>query len=205
MDRLSLNDIGWELVIEHGWQMPDGYNRREDTDSLNYTHAEHQQSKRAKCDSKELKRLFAECWQQFDIRTAFACALKEHGLILARGDRRGFVAVDAQGEVHAIARWVGVKTREVHARLGDLDGLPSVETALKQFDNGDHVQYSQSLQNLQSNTEYLNKPDVIKEKLRFLVSRHCEERNTLEECQEIRRIEEIKVRSEQLPTGLKAA
>ncbi|MGH8647066.1 MAG: hypothetical protein ACREX4_22460 [Gammaproteobacteria bacterium] len=43
-----------------------------------------------------------------------------------RGDRRGFVALDFQGEVYAIAKWAGIKTKQVHARLGDEQILPSV-------------------------------------------------------------------------------
>jgi hypothetical protein len=33
--------------------------------------------------------------------------------MLARGDRRGFVAVDYRGEVYAVARQAGVKTRGI--------------------------------------------------------------------------------------------
>ncbi len=53
-------------------------------------------------------------------------ALEECGYYLAKGDRRGFVAVDWRGEVYVVSRWVGIKVKEVTARLGDPESLPSI-------------------------------------------------------------------------------
>jgi len=89
-DKLKLNEIERELFIEYGWEMPDGYKRKEDADPYNYSHTEHQQAKRAKRDPKELKQIFAECWQRSDSKASFASAMKEHGFILAKGDSKGF-------------------------------------------------------------------------------------------------------------------
>lgn len=45
-----------------------------------------------------------------------------------KGDRGGFVALDVQGkEVFAVARWVGVKTRQVAKNLGLPDQLPEID------------------------------------------------------------------------------
>lgn len=49
--------------------------------------------------------------------------------MLAQGDRRGHVAADYRGEVYAIARYTGVRTAEVKARLGDAAQLPTIEQA----------------------------------------------------------------------------
>lgn len=51
------------------------------------------------------------------------------GYTLARGDRRGYVAVDYRGKVYAIAKYTGIKTREVRDRLGDEKELASIEQA----------------------------------------------------------------------------
>ena len=59
----------------------------------------------------------------------FSQALKGQGFVLARGDRRGFVAVDHTGEAYAISRWVGVKAKAVMDKLGSPESLPSVEDA----------------------------------------------------------------------------
>ena len=197
-DKLKLNEIGRELFIEHGWDMPDGYKRKEDADPFNYSHAEHQQAKRAKCDPKKLKRIFAECWERSDSMASFASALQEHGLILAKGDRRGFVAVDAQGEVYSVSKWVGIKAKEVRGKLGERDDLPNVEEALSQFGSTDHVQTERDV-------EYQRRLSQFEERRIALVSSYRDERDALELRQEARRIEEIKARSEKLPNGLKAA
>ena len=56
---------------------------------------------------------------------AFGQALRQRGFLLARGDRRAVVAVDLTGEVYAVARWAGIKTRDVATRIGNADaGCP---------------------------------------------------------------------------------
>ncbi len=70
-------------------------------------------------------------WRQSDNARAFSAALEAHGFVLARGDR-GYVAVDPAGDTHSVARRLGIKMRDVEARMtGDvpLDALPSVEEA----------------------------------------------------------------------------
>ena len=199
--KLKLTDISRELYQIHDWQMPPGLKRKEDADPFNYSHTEHQQAKRAKRDPKELKRLFAECWQRSDSRTAFTQALKEHGFILARGDRRGHVAVDKNGEIYAISRWVGVKAAEVRARLGGIDDLPSVEEALQQFGSAEKNNKFQPEINL---TLQWQLAELEQQRL-SLVANHREARSTLQQCHELRRIAETKARADKLPTGFKAA
>jgi hypothetical protein len=62
----------------------------------------------------------------------FRAKLHDAGYILARGDRRTFVVVDAAGGVHALARRIeGVRTRDIHARFSEtaVSELPSVTDA----------------------------------------------------------------------------
>lgn len=98
--KLRLRDIFREQYLEHGWDMPVGLIDARDRDPLNYSGAEASQAKRVKRDTAELKRLLKSCWTASDSRTTFASSLREQGFCLARGDQRGFVAVDADGEVH---------------------------------------------------------------------------------------------------------
>lgn len=125
--KLKLRDVSRQLYIEHGWHMPAGLVNSAEADPRNFTRAEWQQAKRADRDPRELKEAFQDCWAISDSRKAFAQALAARGLYLARGDRRGFVAVDIRGEVYAVAKWTGRKAKEVEARLGDPAELPSVE------------------------------------------------------------------------------
>tara|TARA_Y100000052_G_C2955263_1_gene89627 strand:+ start:2259 stop:3488 length:1230 start_codon:yes stop_codon:yes gene_type:complete len=126
--KRKLMDIAHDLYLAHGWQLPSGLEAHGKARAENYELAEAQQSKRAKRDPEELKRLFQNCWEMSDDLTSFRASLREQGFGLARGDRRGFVAVDTSEEVYSLSRWCGVKTRELKARLGDPDELPDIET-----------------------------------------------------------------------------
>ncbi|WP_299870657.1 relaxase [uncultured Hoeflea sp.] len=129
--KRRLMDVSRELFMHHEWDMPAGLVNPEDRDRANYTHEEAGQAKRACRDPIELKALFRDCWERSDCRSAFDAALREHGLVLARGDRRGFVALDAQGNVYALSRWCSVKAREMRERLGSFEDLPRVQDALE--------------------------------------------------------------------------
>lgn len=200
-DKLTLESIARELFLEHGWNMPLGLKRKTDTDLLNYSHAQAGQAKRAKRDPKELKRLFSRCWQQSDSGGSFASALREQGFILARGDRRGFVAVDAGGEVYSISRWAGVKTKELRARFGNCDDLPCVDDALRQFGEGENHTPDQEAKNRQLRYAL----EHLEQKQLALVTAHREARLELEQRQQTRRVIEIKSRNEKIPAGLRAA
>lgn len=128
-DRTKLNDLSREIFLERGWVLPPGYVRHQDRDPRTYSLAEWQQAKRAEKDPMKLKEMFQDAWAISDGKTTFAHALRERGLVLARGDRRGHVAVDFRGEVYPISRWTGIKAKIVRDRLGDLDALPSAAEA----------------------------------------------------------------------------
>ena len=118
-DREKLMEVSRDLYREHGWKMPRGMMRSEERDPRNFSLAEWQQAKRAKQDPSEIKTAIKECWAVSDSRAAFEHALQSRGLKLARGDRRGFVAVDMTGEPYSVSRWAEVKTKDVRARLGE--------------------------------------------------------------------------------------
>lgn len=128
-DRPKLQSLARELYLEHGWQMPRGFVRHEERNPRNYSLAEWQQAKRAKKDPSKLKGVFQDCWAISDSQTSFANALREHGYILARGDRRGFVAIDHNGEAFSIRQYVGIPAKQVKERLSKPDNLPDTSTA----------------------------------------------------------------------------
>lgn len=125
----KLMDMSRELYLEHGWRMPRGLADQKNRDPRNFTLEEWQHAKRAGRDAKELKASIQDAWAISDTKTAFSNALLERGLWLARGDRRGYVAVDHDGEVYSLSRWAGVKTKQLRERLGDEKSLSSVEDA----------------------------------------------------------------------------
>ena len=125
----KLQDVARELYRDHGWQMPRGFVRHEERDPRNFTLSEWQQCKRAERDPAKTKEIFQDAWAVSDSRAAFAQALRAHGFVLARGDRRGAVAVDYRGEAYSVSRYVGIKAKQVRDRLGDLSNLPDAATA----------------------------------------------------------------------------
>ena len=125
--KLKLRSISREIFMQYGWDMPQGLQYVDERDPLNYSQVEHSQAKRSNQDVKQLKDIFQFCWASSDSQSAFAGALMEHGLYLAKGNQRGHVAVDDSGEIYAISRWVGIKAKDVRAKLGIGNDLPSVE------------------------------------------------------------------------------
>lgn len=198
--ELKLMDKARELFREHGWRMPPGLQKKAGRDPLSYARAEGQQAKRAKADPKALKGLFLRCWERSDSRPALSVALLEHGLVLARGDRRGFVAVDSQGEVYALSRWLGVKAKEVRARLGDDRDLPTVETAKNLLASVPADRLAEAAH------ADLDRQRAAYERRRIeLVARQRLERRNLRETQRERADRQAKALRERLPTGWRGA
>jgi len=128
----KLQVLAKEVYLENGWKMPRGFENPQLRDHRNFSLDEWQQAKRASIDPRELRGAVIECYRQADNAKSFAAALEERGLFLARGDRRGFVAVTIDGDVFALARMIDAKPKEVASLLGDPAKLRSVEE-MKQF------------------------------------------------------------------------
>lgn len=125
----KLQDVARELYLEFGWTMPRGLAVSGERDPRNFTLEQWQQAKRAGDDPKAIKTAFVDAWAISDSKAALTHALQERGYWLARGDKRGVVAVDHRGEVYAVAKWADVKTAAVRERVGDMEALPSVADA----------------------------------------------------------------------------
>jgi hypothetical protein len=125
--KSKLLGISRDLYLEHGWDMPKGIANAKERNPLNFTLAEWQQAKRNGVDPREIRHSIQECWKLSDNPKSFGKALEERGLFLAKGDRRGHVVLDHQGEVYALSRLIDVKAKDVRARLGTGDDLPSVD------------------------------------------------------------------------------
>lgn len=130
--KRKLMDVSRDLYVQHGWRMPDGMTDPSLRDPKNFTLAEWQQSKRTGHDPRAVKTAFQDAWATSDNAQTFANALQERGFLLARGTRRGYVAIDRNGEPFAVPKYVGIKTKEVRERLGDPKQLPSLEEARAQ-------------------------------------------------------------------------
>ncbi len=201
-DKLQLRDMSRELYFEHGWKMPRGLMNSEERDPLNFTMAEMQQAKRHNLDPRMIKQTIQECWAVSDSRAAFASVLKERGYYLAKGDKCGHVVVDWHGEVYSVPRMVGIRAKEVRARLGNSDDLPSVDgTKAKLAENFTDklAEYSDEIAQQQANETV-----VMNERKQALTFLHRHIREQQNATHEKRRIVETKERSQRLPTGIKA-
>ena len=129
--KRKLFRLSRELFLENEWELPKGYLHLGGASPDNFTMAQWQQAQRFGLHPKEIKQAFQTAWAQSDDLKSFAAAISEQGYRLAKGDRRGFVAVDLYGNVYSIPKWLGLKTREVKTKLGSPEPLPTVEAATK--------------------------------------------------------------------------
>jgi hypothetical protein len=198
---MKLKDVSRELFLENGWAIPDGLINREDRDPLNFSREEWQQAKRANLNPKEIKRIFQDCWAQSDSRKAFEQALLSQGFVLARGDRRGYVALDYQGEVYSIARYTGVTTKAVRDRLGDPQGLKTVDQVKIQIADSMSEMLKQHLKQAENEAQQVS---AAFEFTRIqLVDSQRTERQHLEQMQKKRWEAETNARAKRHSSGLK--
>lgn len=198
-----LKGLSKELYLDHGWELPDGHKENGWKNPLNFSLSEWQQAKRLDLDAREIKQVFQDAWARSDNQKSFAHALEEHGYYLARGDRRGFVALDIQGEVFSVARWTGVKTKDVRARFGEPDKLPSVD----QTKTSIHGRLSDRLRDHLKEMKQAQRSDLkpLFDERKAMVREQRIERRNLLRGQAKRWKQETKDRSNRLHTGLRGA
>lgn len=196
----KLQDLSRELYLEHGWRMPEGLADRSRSDPRNFTLEEWQQAKRQGHDPRTIKTALQDAWAVSDNKQALIHALKERGFTLARGDRRGYLAVDHAGEVYALPKWAGIKTKDVRARLGEADTLPSLEEAKAQIAQEMQPALTRWQQELAQRLEA--QQSRYETHKRGLLERQNAERQRLFDGIEERRIRETQARQERFRTGI---
>lgn len=200
--KLKLRDISRQLYLDNEWEVPRGLINSAERNPLNFTLAEWQQAKRIKQDPRIIKQVLQNCWAISDSRNAFQQALKERGYYLAKGDRRGFVAVDWRGNVLPISRWVGVKSKEIKAKLGNPDNLLSIVDVKNQFKKEMTAKKDQFKSEASVKHNKLEKQLQIK--IDTMSAQHRDQREQLKSQHTEKQIRKTIIRSRRLPTGLKA-
>lgn len=198
--KLKLRDISRQLYLENEWRMPSGLANSEERNPLNFTRAEWQQAKRVGINPRRIKEAFQDCWAISDGLKSFRAAMEARGYYLAQGDRRGMVAVDWRGEIYAISRYVGIRTKDVRNKLGAPDQLPSVA------ETKDSIAKEVALKLLSFKSELRHEFEKgrigLKSKRDSVVSIQRKQRADLLERQQSRRVEESRNRSERFRKGL---
>lgn len=198
----KLRSLSKELFLEHGWELPEGHKTNGHKSPLNFTLAEWQQAKRLDLDPREIKQVFQEAWAQSDNLGSFKSALEEHGYFLAKGDRRGVVAIDINGEVFSVARALDQKSKAVEQKLKGFEQLPGVEDTRQAV----RQELGKKLKALVAK-DRKDKAEQMKpllETKKALVKAQRRERNNLYETQAKRWNAETKARSQKFRRGLGA-
>jgi hypothetical protein len=199
--RYRLKDISRELYLEHGWKMPPGYLNSKERDPKNFSLSEWQQAKRQGKDPREIKTAIQDSWAISGTQTTFQTALKNRGFLLARGDRRGFVALDHLCEVYAIPKSLGIKAKDVRARLSDPSTLPSVDGARAQIARDMAIRLT-DLQMKQAAVIEARLAEISQKQL-DMKKGHTVERHKLEEDQKARWEREVRERQARYNRGLR--
>lgn len=199
--KTKLRDVSRELFYEHGWKMPQGLLDGNNRDPLNYSLREWQQAKRLGEDPKALRSMFQNCWAASDNRPSFEHALQRYGLYLAKGGRRGYVAIDYRGEVYSLSRWLKVKTTVLQERLGPAEVLPDTHEIKARMAERMTGRLRTYIHETQARLIQLGQPFI--QKKRSMQHQHQNERNQLEQKQEKRWQQESLERSQRLPKGIK--
>lgn len=199
--KLKLMDVSRELHIEHGWKMPRGLLERSERDPRNFTLEEWQQAKRCGVDPRDIKTHIQDAWAMSDSKSALKHALEERGYRLARGDKRGYVAIDYRGEAYSVPKYAGVKTKDVRARIGEPAGLPSVEEAKAAW-SSDLLKKAQSLQQELDQRRQIERAEFAENRT-ALVARQRHERAAQDHAFKARREAEAQTRQERFRSGFK--
>ncbi|MCC6923453.1 MAG: relaxase [Nitrosomonas sp.] len=199
--KSKLMDISKEICLEQGWKLPAGLIEREQKNPLNFTRAQWEQAKRLDDDPRLIKAVLKECWSVSDSRKAFENALEQYGYTLAKGDRRGFVAVDWRGAVFSLSKWLDVKTKVLKERLGDSEQFPGIAETTARTDKQLVERLKNFTADIKQSSRTRMKP-LLEQKMR-MNTRHKTERNNLHETQKQHWQQESEGRQARLNKGIR--
>ena len=197
----KLTNLSRELYLDHGWVLPDGLQTNGGKSPLNFSLAEWQQAKRIGLDPREIKQVFRDAWERSDNLKALSNALEERGYFLAKGGRRGFVAVDVTGAIYSLPKWIGEKTKAVTQKLGSPEGLASVSDVRADIKSRVTDQFKSYI--AETRAKHRRDAQPLMDQKAALVSKHRAERKALKEGQDKRWQEETKARLSRLNGGLR--
>jgi hypothetical protein len=199
--KTKLQGVSRELYLENGWKLPRGLENAAERNPTNFTLAEWQQAKRQEIDPRWLKSTLQGCWQRSDNAQSFQRALQDRGFFVARGDKRGYVVLDHQGEVWSLPKLLDLKTKDVRARLGSGEDLPSVAQVQKTV--GERMVPSLKAHIAESRARFAERSETLSKYKSEMTQLHREARAKLTARQEAQWREETIQRAARLPKGLR--
>jgi hypothetical protein len=196
----KLMEISKELYLENSWQLPQGHISRENRNPLNFTTNQWYQAKRIGENPKQIKQILQESWAISKTKPMFEKSLEKNGYYLAKGDRRGYVAVDWRGEVYSLSRWLNLKNKELRDRLGHEKELQSINDVKAKNDIKLAQNVQQQLDRLAN--IHLKKLAPIKQAKIDMVRRHRAQRDQQSKSIEERWSKESAMRQKNLRKGI---
>lgn len=200
-DHTKLTSLSREIYIERGWKMPRGFGKSSERDYRNFTRQEWEQAKRTGKDPRAIKTAITDAWAMSDSKASFQHALKERGYVLARGDRRGFVAVDIFGEAYPVRSMAKQTLTKLRERLGDEKNCQSVEEAKAQLAK----EMTPAMQRIRGEVSaYVQRQRTeIKRERDRLIQKQRDERKALKEYQLKRSQQEARDRQARFRNGVR--
>ena len=134
-DHEKLMKVTREFARDHGLSLPAGYEKSREVGQTPLYELEQQRS--TGLSKEDHQQQVTEAWRHSDTPKSFVNSLKERGYILAAGEKRDYVLVDAYGGVHSLPRMIQdktIRTKEIKAFLErefPKEALPSVAEAEK--------------------------------------------------------------------------
>ncbi|MEM9668889.1 MAG: hypothetical protein AAF950_08180 [Pseudomonadota bacterium] len=125
-DRYKLKACAKDLAQKFGLELRYGKRGKDKTYDHTLSHGQNRDPETAKQRKDKITKL----WNQHAEPKALNAAMRQAGYVIAKGDRRSFVVVDLDGQVHSLARQIrGARAKPVKERLGDASSYPDVNTA----------------------------------------------------------------------------
>ncbi|WP_370274618.1 relaxase/mobilization nuclease domain-containing protein [Hyphomonas atlantica] len=199
--KLAMRDLSRQLYLDHDWQLPRGLVNSRERDPRNFTLEEWQQAKRQNRDPRDIKTAIQDAWATSDTQATLAHALETRGFRLARGDRKGVVVIDQDGEVRSLTRAAGIKARDVRARLKHMDTLLSVDETRNRIAEDMLGKLKGFRDDVDEKTRA--RKEVFERQKQSLVERQRAAREQLRQVQEMRTLHEQKARQERFSKGLR--
>ncbi len=134
-DHRKLCDLACDLAHRFGHELPPGLKawekkERFEKHKIEPTLGERAQAQKSGITPDERRAQITALYEQADSGPAFQAALADAGYVLAKGERRGFVLVDQDGEVHSLSRYIaGHSAKKIRQKLSPLtpDDLPDID------------------------------------------------------------------------------
>jgi MobA/VirD2-like, nuclease domain len=198
--KIKLNELSLALFYENGLEPPKGLIDRNKRDPNNYDRNIWQQAGRLKEDPRDLKQIIRTALEGSGNRAELEKKLKDHGMYLAQGNRRSFLAVHHGGEPMSLTRYSGMKGKAIAEKLGPAENLPTLDQVQQQITEQQSRTVKKRLDDLKARQLKDAKP--LRDEKKAMTQNHRDERAGLKAHHKERADREALTRANRLRKGI---